>query len=153
MAGWTNLLGQIAGIASGSYSGAQITVDIIYLISGKEVGNNNFMKLLATQLNSISSITYAIVGPVGLMFLNGLILIIAGIVNTFAETLLTGICYVSAIWGSVGVFMIVIWMLCSADELQDASFVFGSKGYDNDTGQSPSFSLTPLAYTFIQLKS
>ena len=112
MAGWTNLLGQIAGLASGSYSGAQITVDMIYLINGTRVG------------------------PVGLMILNGVILIIAGIVNTFAETLLTGICYISAVWGFLGVFVIVIWMLCTAEKLQDASFVFGADGYNNDTGFS-----------------
>ena len=116
MAGWANLLGQIAGLASGSYSGAQITVDIIYLMSGNRVG------------------------PVGLMVLNGLILIVAGVVNTFAETLLTGICYVSAIWGSVGVFLIVIWMLCSVEKTQDSAFVFLGDGYNNDTG----FSSVPL---------
>ena len=36
----------------------------------------------------------------------------------------------------MGVFVIVIWMLCTTEELQDASFVFGADGYNNDTGFS-----------------
>lgn len=110
MAGWSNLLGQIAGVSSGSYSGAQILSDILHLMSGSRVD------------------------PMGLMYLNILTLLMAGIVNIYAETLLTTVSCVSAIWGTVGVFIIVIWTVMSAHTLQDSSFVFLDEGYNNDTG-------------------
>jgi amino acid transporter len=111
LAGWTNLLGQIAGVSSGSYSGALITVEIIHLISGFHVNK------------------------LGVMGLNIIILVLAGIVNSFAETLLTTISYISAVWQILGVIVIVVWMLIvNREHLQSASFVFLEDGYNNYTG-------------------
>lgn len=60
----------------------------------------------------------------GILGLNAIMLIIAGVVNSYAETLLTTISYISAVWQVAGVLVIVIWMLCSASTLQSPSFVF-----------------------------
>lgn len=70
--------------------------------------------------------------PVAILGLYALMLFIAGIVNTFAETLLTSLCYISVAWQIIGIFVIVIVTLASAPKLQSAAFVFGS--YHNDTG-------------------
>ena len=110
LAGWTNLLGQIAGVSSGSYSGAQILADILRLANGARVD------------------------PLGLMYLNIITLIVAGVVNTYAETLLTTVSCFSAIWGTAGVFVIVIWTLTSVEHWQDPSFVFLMEGYNNNSG-------------------
>ncbi len=59
-------------------------------------------------------------------------LIVAGIVNTFAETLLTALCYISVAWQIIGTLVIVIWMLIASPELQPASFVFTT--YNNQSG-------------------
>jgi hypothetical protein len=68
------LLGQIAGVASGGYSGAVISADIIYLLSG-------------TTTKKYEIVVYNIV-----------ILVIAGVVNTFSEGILTSVSLISAVW-------------------------------------------------------
>lgn len=108
MAGWTNLLGQIAGVASGGYAGADIIAEIIVLTSGQRVSNVQVLGLYA------------------------LMLIVAGIVNTFAETMLTALCYVSCFWQIVGTLVIVVACLAKAPSLQSAEFVFAST--NNSTG-------------------
>jgi len=57
-------------------------------------------------------------------------------VNTFAETLLTALCYISVVWHVVGVLIIVIWMLCAAPTLQSSSFVLSH--FQNSTTFSSS---------------
>lgn len=111
LAGWTNLLGQVAGLASGSYSGAIILSDILYLLTKHD------------------SSKYDLLGY------NISILVIAGVVNIFPETVLTPMSYISAFWQIVGIMVIVIWMLiASRNHLQSPDFVFGNKGFNNDTG-------------------
>ena len=100
ISGWTNLLGQIAGVASGGFAGAQVMAQIIYLTSGTQINSSQIFGLYLIMLT------------------------IAGIVNTFAETLLTFLCYISVGWQIIGTLIIVIWMLCSASKLQSAEFVF-----------------------------
>lgn len=108
MAGWTNLLGQIAGVASGGYSGAIIIANIVSLINDYDMNNT---QILAVYLG---------------------VLIIAGVVNTFTETLLTGLCYISVLWHLVGTLIIVITMLVMAPTHQNASFVlFSFQNYTN----------------------
>ena len=68
------------------------------------------------------------------MYLNIITLIVAGVVNTYAETLLTTASSFSAIWGTAGVFVIVIWDLTSVKHWQDPSFVFLMEGYNNNSG-------------------
>lgn len=116
MTGWCNLLGQIAGLSSGSYSGAMITCDIIYMLSGLRMSK------------------------IGIMGLNFVILVIAGIVNSYSEHLLTSMSYVSAFWQLAGVLLIVIWMLAVTPKLNSASFVFLDDGFNNNTG----FTSVPL---------
>ena len=113
MTGWFNLLGQIAGVASGSYSGAIIIADIVYMFTGKQTG------------------------VVGIMGWNAAMLIIAGIVNSF-ESLLDAMCYISLIVQFGGIFLIVIWMLCVTPKLESPSYVF-LYGYNDDTGFSNVF--------------
>jgi amino acid transporter len=109
-AGWCNLLGQIAGVASGGYSGAQIISNMIQLQSGYQLTAGELL------------IVYAAV------------LVLAGTVNTFTETLLTKLCYISLAWHIVGTLTIVIWMLLAAPKLQSAEFVLTN--YQNETGES-----------------
>jgi amino acid transporter len=109
-AGWCNLLGQIAGVASGGYSGAQIISNMIQLQSGYQLSGG------------ILLLVYACV------------LIFAGIVNTFTEALLTKLCYISVAWHIIGTIIIVIWMLVAAPKLQSADFVFTH--FENNTGES-----------------
>ena len=85
MSGWTNLLGQIAGVASGGFAGAQIFAEIIILTTGKKVNQVQILGLYAVML------------------------VIAGIINTYAENCLTTACYISCFWQIVG---IIAWMLC-----------------------------------------
>lgn len=106
-AGWCNLLGQIAGVASGGFSGAQIIGNIISVTSGYDITSGQTIAL------------YLVV------------LIVAGIVNTYAETLLTSLCYISVAWHIVGTLIIVIWML-SSSPTRSLDFIFTS--YENDTG-------------------
>lgn len=108
LAGWTNLLGQVAGVSSGAFAGAQILGEILYLSSGKKVSNGDI---------------------IGFFFC---MLVIAGVVNTFSERLLTAVCYLSCVWQVIGILIIVIWMLALSPSFQTASFVFTS--FNNDTG-------------------
>lgn len=109
-AGWCNLLGQVAGVASGGYSGAQIISNMIQLQSGYQLNGGELL------------LVYAFV------------LILAGIVNTFTEALLTKLCYISVAWHIVGTITIVIWMLVAAPKLQSADFVFFN--FQNNTGET-----------------
>jgi amino acid transporter len=99
MAGWTNLLGQIAGVASGGYSGAEILGDIATLSTG-----------------------YVLTPPQLLGAFAGT-LVFAGIVNTFAEQLLTRLCSISVVWHIVGVALIVALSVQYAPELQTPAYV------------------------------
>jgi amino acid transporter len=99
MAGWTNLLGQIAGVASGGYSGAEVLGDIATLTTG----------VVFTPQQTLA--VYAGV------------LIFAAIVNTFAEQLLTRLCSISVVWHIVGTVVIVALMVQNAPTLQTASYV------------------------------
>ena len=110
MAGWTNLLGQIAGVASGGFAGAQIFAEIVFMTHNVRLDR------------------FAVLGLYALM------LIVAGVVNTFAERLLTAVCYISCVWQTLGTLLIVVWMLVKAPTLQNASFVFCST--HNETGFS-----------------
>ena len=118
MAGWLNLLGQIAGVASGGYAGAQVMAEITTLCSGRAVSAGGILGLYAVMLT------------------------VAGVVNTFAEQLLTALCYISCAWQLAGTLIIVIWMLAASPTLQSADFVFLST--NNDTGFG-SFSYVALA--------
>jgi amino acid transporter len=99
MAGWLNLLGQIAGVASGGYSGAEVIGDISTLTSG------------------------VVFTPVQLLAVYALVLIFAGIINTFAEELLTRLCSISVVWHIVGVILIVALMVQFAPTLKSAEYV------------------------------
>jgi hypothetical protein len=99
MAGWCNLLGQIAGVASGGYSGAEVIGDISTLTSG------------------------VVFTPVQLLAVYALVLIFAGIINTFAEELLTRLCSISVVWHIVGVILIVALMVHFAPTLKSAEYV------------------------------
>lgn len=99
MAGWCNLLGQIAGVASGGYSGAEVLGDIGQLSTGHVLSPN---ELLAV---------YAVV------------LVLAGVINTFAETLLTRLCSLSVIWHTVGTILIVALMVQYAPSVQGPTYV------------------------------
>ena len=112
MAGWTNLLGQIAGVASGGYSGAEILGDISTLTTGH------------------------VLTPVELLALFALTLIVAGITNTFAEQLLTRLCSISVVWHIVGTILIVALMVHFAPTLQSPIYV--ATDFNNATPfQSP----------------
>lgn len=64
MAGWSNLLGQIAGVSSGSYSGAQILSDILHLMSGSRVDPMGLMYLnILTLLMGTCSYTFSYIYP------------------------------------------------------------------------------------------
>ena len=107
MAGWTNLLGQVAGVASGGYSGAEVLGDIATLTSG------------------------VILTPVQLLAVYAVVLIFAGIVNTFAEQLLTRLCSISVIWHIVGTILIVALMINYAPSLKSSEYV--AFDYNNAT--------------------
>eukprot|EP01038_Epipyxis_sp_PR26KG_P005708 gene5708-7878_t len=109
-AGWCNLIGQIAGVASGGYSGAQIIANIVFIQSGYNMSAGQIQALYLA------------------------VLALAGVVNTFSETMLTTLCYISVGWHVIGTLVIVIWMVRSAPTLQPASFVFGD--FNNQTGFS-----------------
>ena len=99
MAGWCNLLGQIAGVASGGYSGAEVLADIAQLSTGY------------------------VLTPPQLLAVFALVLIFAGIINTFAEQLLTRLCSISVVWHIVGVIVIVALMVQFAPTLKSAEYV------------------------------
>ena len=99
MAGWCNLLGQIAGVASGGYSGAEVLADIAALTTGY------------------------ILTPAQTLAVFALVLIFAGVVNTFAEQLLTRICSISVVWHTVGTVVIVALMIQFAPTLSTPAYV------------------------------
>lgn len=107
MAGWTNLLGQVAGVASGGYSGAEVLGDIATLTSG------------------------VVLTPVQLLAVYAAVLIFAGIVNTFAEQLLTRLCSISVTWHIVGTILIVALMITYAPSLKSSEYV--ALDYNNGT--------------------
>lgn len=113
MTPWS-MIGQIAGVASGAYAGAQILAQTITITTNIQFGSGAIL------------VFYAIM------------LIIAGVVNTWAELMLTTLCYISVAWQIAGTVIIVIIMLAYARSLQSASFVF--TGYNNETGfTSPAY--------------
>lgn len=99
MAGWTNLLGQIAGVASGGYSGAEIIGDIATLSTGYVLTPPQLLGTFAATL------------------------VFAGIINTFAEELLTRLISISVVWHIAGTAVIVALMVYYAPTLQTATFV------------------------------
>ena len=86
-------------VTSGGYSGAQVVAEIVSLTNNYTVSSGEFLGLYAA------------------------ILVLAGIVNTFSETLLCSLCYISVVWHFIGVTMIVIWMTSAAPTLQSPAFV------------------------------
>ena len=102
------MIGQIAGIGSGGYAGAQVLVDIIVMFTGRTFSSVEFM------------ILYAVV------------LIVAGIINSYAETLLTNLCYFSVLWHFFGTLVIICWMLLVTSKLQPISFALFE--YENESG-------------------
>ena len=97
-----NLVGQIAGVASGGYSGAEVIADIIQI---------NYGYVLA---------------PAELLGVFALVLVLAGIINSFAEQLLTRLCSISVIWHIGGTIIIVALMIHYAPTLQPASYAASS---------------------------
>jgi hypothetical protein len=97
-----NLVGQIAGVASGGYSGAEVIADIIQI---------NYGYVLA---------------PAELLGVFALVLVLAGIINTFAEQLLTRLCSISVMWHIGGTIIIVALMIHYAPTLQPASYAASS---------------------------
>ena len=106
--------GQIAGVASGGYSGAEVIGDIAQLTTGVTVS--------AEQTLAIFFV----------------VLVFAGVINTFAEQLLTRLCFISVGWHAIGTIVIVAVMVHYAPTLQDPIYVatkfnnatpFESSGY------------------------
>jgi len=108
ISGWTNLLGQIAGVASGGYAGATVIANLVSLT------------------------TEADISPASVLGIYAAVLTLAGVVNTYAETLLTSLCYCSVVVHIFGTIIMVTSMLCTSPKLQTASFVFGE--FNNSTG-------------------
>jgi amino acid transporter len=54
------------------------------------------------------------------------------VINTYAEKLLTAVCYISCFWQIMGTIVICSWMLAKAPSYQSAEFVFFST--NNETG-------------------
>lgn len=84
------------------------------------------------SIEIINLSTGTVVSRLGIFGLFSSLLIIAGIVNSFAEVLLTGLCYLSIIWATAGILIIVIWMLIAAPTHQSAEYVFFH--VNNETG-------------------
>ena len=103
---------KIAGVASGCYSGAELIGEIIQVKSGVALNREQILAVYA------------------------LVLILAGVINTFSETMLKALCYISFVWQIGGCLIIVIWMICSAQNLQPISFVLTGAGYQNNSGYS-----------------
>jgi len=110
MAAWTNLLGQVAGVASGGYSGAELIGEMILTNTGHSITASETLGLYAVTLTA------------------------AGIINTFAETLLTSMCNISVAWHLIGSIVIVITMLANTDHFNSASNVFIN--FNNGSGFS-----------------
>ena len=102
-----NPLGQIAGVASGGYSGAEVIADIIQI---------NYGYVLA---------------PAELLGVFAMVLALAGFINTFAEQLLTRLCSISVIWHIVGTVIIVSLMVHYAPTLQPPSYA--ASAFNNAT--------------------
>jgi amino acid transporter len=111
-AGWCNLLGQIAGVASGGFSGAEIISSILLLKAGINLDKGQFMALYAA------------------------VLVAAGVVNTFAETLLTFLCYFSEAWHVFGTILIVA-LMTSIDKDPKVPTVAVQRYYNGTTYTSP----------------
>ena len=97
-----NLTGQIAGVASGGYSGAEVIADMIQINSGY------------------------VLAPAELLGVFALVLVLAGVINTFAEQLLTRLCSISVIWHIAGTVIIVSLMIHYAPTLQPTSYAVSS---------------------------
>lgn len=108
IAGWCNLLGQIAGVASGAYAGADVITGIITLMTGRMFKNAEILGFFA------------------------LMLVIAAIVNSYAEVLLTSLCYISVTWQIIGTLVIVTCMFCLVPSTNSSAYVF--TGYNNESG-------------------
>eukprot|EP00667_Euglena_gracilis_P005334 EG_transcript_5372 len=109
-AGWCNLLGQIGGVASGGYSGAQVIGEIVTITSGTKLDKPALLGIYAACL------------------------VVAGIVNTLSDTMLKGLCYISVVWHIVGVVVIIALMNCYAPTHQTVGWVLGN--FNNDSGFS-----------------
>jgi amino acid transporter len=118
VSGWANLLGQVAGVASGGYSGAEVIADICTLTTGYQFTNVQFLLLYA------------------------MVLFGAGIVNTFAETLLTCLCYVSVGWHLLGT-IVIVWLMIQCTPhatAQPAGFGYAvNRFYNGSDFQSSSY--------------
>ena len=97
---------------SGGYSGAQVIANIVSLTCNYSIDQGQFLGLYAATL------------------------VLAGVVNTFSESLLCALCYISVIWHIVGTLIIVIWMTSVAPTLQSPSFVLTN--FTNETNFSSS---------------
>lgn len=93
-----NRVGQIAGVASGGYSGAEVIADIIQINHGY------------------------VLAPSELLGVFALVLALAGVINTFAEQLLTRLCSISVIWHTLGTIIIVSLMIHNAPTLQPSTY-------------------------------
>ena len=115
ISGWCNLLGQIAGVASGGYSGAKVIADICTLTTGVTLTKVQFL------------------------FMYALVLSIASTVNTFAETVLTTLTSISVVWHIVGTIVIVsLMILYTPSPLQSVEFV-ATNYYNGSTFESSSY--------------
>lgn len=103
-----NFLGQIAGAASCSYSGAVVISEIITITSGKDVNSVELLGLCAS------------------------LILFSTIANLFPEYIITMMCYISSFWNFLCITIILIWMLIKAPRLQSASFLFTK--YNNEIG-------------------
>lgn len=114
-AGWCNLVGQIAGVASGAYAGAELLSNIILLANPDlpDISNSQMLALFAGVLT------------------------VAGIVNTFSGVLLQKMCYISVVWHIVGVILIVILLNVMSPTRQPASYV--TTTFNNGTPFESSF--------------
>eukprot|EP00667_Euglena_gracilis_P002901 EG_transcript_2908 len=100
-AGWCNLLGQIGGVASGGYSGAVVIGEIVTITTGTTLDTPSLFGIFAACL------------------------VVAGVVNTLTDTMLTGLCYISVVWHIVGVIVIIALMNCYAPTHQSVGWVLG----------------------------
>eukprot|EP00667_Euglena_gracilis_P005024 EG_transcript_5049 len=107
-AGWCNLLGQIGGVASGGYSGAVVIGEIVQITTGIAMNPAQTLGIYAATL------------------------VVAGVVNTLSDTMLTGLCYISVVWHLVGCILIIALMNCYAPTHKSVSYVLTE--YNNSTG-------------------
>ena len=114
-AGWCNLVGQVAGVASGAYAGAELL--------------SNIIQLSAPDLPALSNAQ--VLG----LFVG--VLVVAGTVNSFSEILLRAMCHVSVLWHIIGVILIVSLLNAMSPTHQPASYVTTS--FNNATPFSSPF--------------